>query len=149
MRNARRGFIGAVLFCVLLAMGLATANPPAAITASVSLKCTEITSGDIIVMRVRYETRITAKAFAVSFDAEPQFGTGRLLTVLVAGVPVGELKSQRIVGGYVGGEMTFTEPVEPFTHSKAFPDDFPPEVAPDTAVSLAAGGKILVSCRLE
>lgn len=149
MSYTGHGFIGVALPCALLAAGLATPNPLAAITKTENLRCTQITSGDIILMRAHFEVRIALKGFSVSFEAEPQFGTDRLLTVVIAGVPVGELKSQRIVGGYVGGELNLSDPVDPLTHSEEFPDDFPSEVGPDTTVSLTDGGKALVSCRLE
>ena len=146
MKNARHAFIGAAYFCTSLAAGLATS---AAKITNISLDCTEITSGDIILMRAHFADKTEAKTFAVTFQAEPDFGTDREVTVVVAGVPIGALMSQVIVGGYVGGEMSFSDPVVPFTQTKGFPSDFPSAVKRNAQVSLTAGGKTLVSCRLE
>ena len=58
MSYARHGFIGVALPCALLALGLATSNPLAAITKNEKLRCTQITSGDIILMRAHFEVKI-------------------------------------------------------------------------------------------
>ena len=97
----------------------------------VRLRCDAEGRRDIS-MDARYQERRGRSRFDSSFEARRggRFSEGDILPVVVAGVEVGQITLQVLVGGDVGGDLEFdSHPDE----MNPFPDDFP-EVARGTSV---------------
>jgi hypothetical protein len=115
------------------------------------LQCTAIGMGDVILIRARYEAALSGhKTLAVFFEAKPgrSFRVGQRMTVTVAGVEVETAKLKTIVGGDVAIETQFDNAGVFGDHTKPFPPEFP-QVAQQTRVAIATGGKTILGCGFE
>jgi hypothetical protein len=136
---------------LLAAAFAATAGSARAVQKTASLQCTAIGMGDVILIRARSELALSGRrTFDVFFEAKPgrAFKAGQRMTVLVAGTKVDTVKLKPIVGGDVALEMQFDNAGQFGTRTKPFPDGFP-DIARNTRVAVATGGKPILSCRLE
>jgi hypothetical protein len=117
--------------------------------ASLNLQCTVISSGDVILMRARFETpKNKLRLFGAELQAKRSFGAGRRMSVHVAGFEIGRFKMKPIVGGDVAGELALNDAPIPGDHTKDFPPEFPP-VHKGTKVDIRSNGRKVLGCALE
>lgn len=89
-------------------------------------------------MDARFQKRRGRAKFDASFEAAPggPLSEGDVLPVLVAGVEVGSITLETVVGGDVGGDLEFDTNPDEFN---PFPDNFP-AIAPGTSVVVGPMG---------
>jgi hypothetical protein len=117
--------------------------------ASPNFQCTVISSGEVILMRARFQVpKHKLRLFGAELQAKRSFGAGRRLSVHVEGVEIGRFKMKPIVGGDVAGELALNDAPLPGDHTRNFPPEFPPAHR-GTKVDIRSDGKKVLGCALE
>src|SRR5262249_12282207 len=113
-----------ILITPLVALAGSTALAADTSLKSLSLQCTALGMGDVILIRSHYDAALSGrKTFDVFFAAKPgrTFKAGQKLKIMAAGVAVETRKLRPIVGGEVAAEMQFDNAGIFGDHTKPFP----------------------------